>query len=57
MSTGPDPSQPDQFDAKVRQIVIAVLSDPLSYPDAMTNWLATYISLNAPAPSVPPPTP
>ena len=50
MSSGaPDPSQPDQFDAKIRQIVLSILNDPLSYPDGMTNWLATFVSLNAPS--------
>ena len=56
MSSAPDPSQPDQFEEEVRRIVYAVLSDPLAYPDGMTNWLATYISLNAPPPPKPPST-
>ena len=48
MSSGtPDPSQPDQFEQRVRQIVYAVLNDPLGYPDAMTNWLTTFVSLNS----------
>jgi hypothetical protein len=55
VSSGPDPSQPDQFEAKVRQIVYQILNDPLSYPDGMTNWLSTFISLNAPAPLPPVP--
>ena len=50
-SAAPDPSLPDQFETKVRQIVISILNDPLSYPDGMTNWLTTFVSLNAPPPA------
>lgn len=49
----PDPSQPSQLDAKIRQIVYDVLSDPLSYPPTMTNWIQTFVSLNKAAEGAP----
>jgi hypothetical protein len=35
------------MDARIRQIVMEVLGDPLSYPPAMTTWLTTFVGLNA----------
>jgi hypothetical protein len=47
MSSGaPDPSQPNAMDARIRQIVFDILKDPISFPDEMTNWLTTFVSLN-----------
>lgn len=48
----PDPSQPDQMQQMIQQTVYRILADPLQYPDEMTNWLTTFISLNSPIPAV-----
>lgn len=47
MSSAPDPSQPNQMDARIRELIYQALSDPLAYPPEMTNWLSTFVSLNA----------
>jgi len=54
LSSVPDPSQPDQFEKRVQEMIEKRLNDPLSYPDAMTNWLATFVVLNTPDPPKPP---
>lgn len=46
-SSAPDPSMPNQMDARIRQIVYDILNDPLSYPPGMTNWLTTFVGLNS----------
>lgn len=49
MSGPPDPSVPDRFEERMKQLILDTLRDPLSYPDEMTNWLTTYISLQTPS--------
>lgn len=45
----PDPSQANQFEQRIRDIVNAVLSDPMSYPDPMVSWFNEQINLVMPA--------
>ncbi len=43
-------SVPPAVEARVMEMIEKRLSDPLSYPDSMTNWLATFVALNTPDP-------
>ena len=53
--SAPDPSAPSALDAQIRQVVMNVLNDPLSYPPGITNWLAQFVAINTPKPPPPPP--
>lgn len=46
MSTPPDPSLPNQQDARVREIVQQVLSDTTALPDPFLAWLQDYVNLS-----------